>query len=115
MPVPKEANAADEPLDAVDIELAAAAGEAHEDKPAAPAKEEPKPGAGVTHSSSDMDDSEAVDINDMLASIDKKVDAGEPAGPSKAGADKDIADLDEIIKLEETTKLERPDQKKGRK
>jgi hypothetical protein len=90
-PVPNEAKAAEEPLDAVDIELAAAAGEAHEDKPAAPAK-----------------DSEAVDINDILGSIDKKIVMNEPVGVP----DKDIADLEEIMKLEETSKLERPDFKK---
>jgi nicotinamidase-related amidase len=79
MPVPNEAKAAEEPLDAVDIELAAAA-----------------------------KDSEAVDINDILGSIDKKIVVNEPVGVP----DKDIADLEEIMKLEETSKLERPDIKK---
>jgi nicotinamidase-related amidase len=76
-------------------------------------KEEIKPvvdGAkkGATHSSSDIDSTEAVDIEDMLATIDKKIDAQEPIGASKEEVDRDIADLEDMIKADEKTEKEHP-------
>ena len=74
----------------------------------APAKVAPK---GVTHSSSDIDSAEEVDLSDMLSSIDAKVDAQETIGLVSENVDKDIADLDEIIKAEEKTEKEPSDLK----
>jgi hypothetical protein len=114
--------------DIVDIELAAAVEMKPEKKasvPVAPAKDPPtvalKPakaeqpkGAQAKdggHSSADEDATDAVDIDDMLASIDKKIDAQEPVGLSKSDVDKDIADLDEIMKTGEKTEKDQPDLK----
>jgi hypothetical protein len=77
-------------------------------------KEEIKPVAdgakkGATHSSSDIDSTDAVDIEDMLATIDKKIDAQEPIGASKEEVDRDIADLEDMIKADETTFIKPPD------
>jgi nicotinamidase-related amidase len=55
-------------------------------------------------------DEEAVDIDDMLAEINKKIDTKEPIGKIPADEiDKDIADLDDIIKAEEKIEKEPPD------
>jgi nicotinamidase-related amidase len=91
-------------VDLVDLELAAAAAEQKpEEKDAAKSGPgvAPKVGKGVTHSSSDNDGTEAVDIEDMISSIDAKIDADEPVGVSPSEVDKDIADLEEIIKADE--------------
>jgi nicotinamidase-related amidase len=114
-----------EVVDLVDLELAAAAqkipekkadtsGEtkpAPKDAPRAAPKVAPKAATGVTHSSSDIDSAEEVDLSDMLSSIDTKVDAQEIIGPVSEDIDKDIADLDEIIKAEEKTEKDLPDLK----
>ena len=94
-----------EAVDLIDLELAAAAEKKPEKKPDVLA---PK---GITHSSSDIDSAGEVDINDMLSSIDVKVDAQETIGPVSEEIDKGIADLDEIIKAEEKTEKEPPDLK----
>jgi hypothetical protein len=122
-----------EVVDLVDLELAAAAqmipekkadafGEtkpAVKDSPKDEPKDEPKDApkvapkaaTGVTHSSSDIDSAEEVDLSDMLSSIDTKIDAQETIGLVSENVDKDIADLDEIIKAEEKTEKEPQDLK----
>jgi len=94
----------EEEVDLVDLELAAAA-----PKPAvkAPDKQAAPPPAKAPRSA---DADEAVDIDDILAEIDKKIDTGSPVGNAPAeGIDKDIADLDDIIKAEEKTEKQGPD------
>jgi nicotinamidase-related amidase len=87
-----------------------------ETAPAAPSQEEREraatvPPEGITHSASDIDTAEEADLSDMLASIGAKVDAQETIGPVSKEVDKDIADLDEIIKAEERTEKEGPEEK----
>jgi nicotinamidase-related amidase len=80
--------------------------------PKTPSAAATKAVGGATHSSSDNDDStEAVDIEDMISSIDAKIDADEPVGVSKTEVDKDIADLEEIIKADEKPAKKSPGSK----
>jgi nicotinamidase-related amidase len=99
-PMPQALSGETEEVDLVDLALAAAA----EKKPVTAAA--PK---GVTHSSSDIDSSDAVDIDDMLAAIDAKVDSHEPIGPVSGGVGKDIADLEDMMKADEKNEKELPD------
>jgi nicotinamidase-related amidase len=123
----------EEEVDLVDLELAAAANADKADekktkRPAASTEEETKPldipkpqeskpadrpsGAakGVTRSSADVDGQDEADLDDMLATLDKKLDAGEPVGNLRQGeeVDNDIADLAEIIKVEKETEKDPP-------
>jgi nicotinamidase-related amidase len=106
-----------EAVDLADLqEIAAAEKKKPEQKPevlSVKVKEEIKPAVdgaqkGATHSSSDIDATEAVDIEDMLATIDRKIDAQEPIGATKEEVDRDIADLEDMIKADETIFIKPP-------
>jgi nicotinamidase-related amidase len=106
-----------EEVDLVDLALAAAAKdmrgkEAVPPVKAAPSEKKQETGGapkGVTHSSSDIDSGDAVDIDEMLAAIDAKVDSQEPIGPVSGGLDKDIADLEDMMKADDKKEKELPD------
>jgi nicotinamidase-related amidase len=122
-----------EAVDLVDLELASAAREMHEKKAAAPEPAVKEPAAAakaasksapstvakpatakgatakaVSHSSSDIDAAGEINLEDMLSSIDK-IDTQKTVTLSKSEVDKDIADLEDIIKVEEKSEKDMKD------
>jgi nicotinamidase-related amidase len=116
-PMPQTLFGETDAVDLVDLALAAAAKKIPEKEVVLPVKpkaagKKPESAAvqkGLTHSSSDIDSSDAVDIDDMLAAIDAKVDSHEPIGPVSEGVDKDIADLEDMMKADEKNEKELPE------